>query len=156
MGSDDGGYQVYVVPAGSAALRLASPLPGWLELAGEVEPIGFSGRIPAQLSGVTVDYTITMPGTILDQGRARIAGGRWVVEYDPVALHADFPNLDLIGREDHRPGLADTVIVSLLLSGDGPSGPVWRATSVTLQGQQVHVAGQEVVAVPRRPTRRLP
>ena len=56
-------------------------------------------------------------------------------------LHNDFPNLDLVGRDDGSPGLADTIAIGLLFRGQGESGIVYRANTVTLQGEQVFVGG---------------
>jgi len=91
------------------------------------------------LSGVTVDYTIGMPGVILDQGQAAVNGGTFSFTYDPATLNQDFPNLDLLGRDKFGPGLSDTIFIGLLLQGDDGSEKVYRAATVTLQGEQVFV-----------------
>ncbi len=53
---------------------MSSPSPGFLTFDGEVTPITISGALPAGLSGATVDYTISMPGYILEHGQATIQG----------------------------------------------------------------------------------
>jgi len=86
-----------------------------------------------------VDYTISMPGYILEHGQVTPSGGRYEITFDPAALHEDFPNLDLVGRDDWGPGLADTISVGLLLRGQRGGETVYRANTVTLQGEQVFV-----------------
>jgi hypothetical protein len=140
LGSDDGRYWFYVVPAGSPRLDVSAPSPGFLEFDSEVTPIIITGTVPAGLSGTAVDYTLSMPGYILDHGQAAIQGDTYEIVFDPVALHAEFPNLDLEGRDEPgRPGLADTFAVGLLLHGQSAQGAVYRANTITIQGEQVFV-----------------
>jgi hypothetical protein len=93
------------------------------------------------LTGVTVDYTIAMPGYILEQGQATLSSGTFSFDYDPVELKADFPNLDLRNRYDLESGLSDTISIGILLSGDDGGETVYRANIVMLQGEQVFVSG---------------
>ena len=51
------------------------------------------------MSGVTVDYTIAMPGAILERGQATISGDFFSFEFDPEILNVTFPNLDLVSRD---------------------------------------------------------
>jgi hypothetical protein len=139
LGSEDGRYWFYVVPAGSPSLAVSSPSPGFLSFGEVVTPITIAGPVPAGLSGATVDYTISMPGYILQHGQVTPSGGTYQIVFDPAALHQDFPNLDLIGRDDHRPGLADTFAIGLLLRGREGSRTVYRANTITIQGEQVFV-----------------
>jgi hypothetical protein len=107
-----------------------------------VTPITITGRIPVTLTNTNVDYTITMPGYILKHGPATVSGSTYTIVFDPAALSADFPNLDLKGRDDLRPGLADTFSIGLLLRGQDSGGnPVYQANTITLQGNQVFVGG---------------
>ena len=95
-----------------------------------------------------VDYTITMPGFILEHGQATVAAGSgYEVVFDPVRLQQDFPNLDLIGRDDpQRAGLPDTFRIGLLLRGkDAHGAPVYRANSLTLVNQEVSLAAETPV-----------
>jgi hypothetical protein len=130
-----------VVPGASLRLAVSSPSPGFLSHAGQVAPIAVSGPVPGGLTGVTVDYTIRMPGVILAQGQVTPGGDSYQITFDPVALHADFPNLDLQGRDDWLPGLADTFAISLLLRGHAARGDdtTYMANTLTLQGDQVLV-----------------
>jgi hypothetical protein len=137
LGSANGRYDFYIVPPTAESLGLTSPSPGFLHFSGTVSPITISGLVPGGLSDVTVDYTISMPGTILKQGQATVNGGTFSFTYDPVTLNQVFPNLDLVDRDKGVNGLADTISIGLLLQGDDGSETVYRATTVTLQGEQV-------------------
>jgi hypothetical protein len=142
LGSEQGRYWFYVVPPTAPRLPVSSPWPGFLSFEGEVTPIVISGTLPDGLDTVTVDYTISMPGYILEHGQAAIHDGQWVISFDPVALHQNFPNLDLMGRDSWGPGLADTFSIGLLLSGTRDGQPVHQANTVTVQGEQVFVGGE--------------
>lgn len=140
LGSEDGRYWFYVVPASTPRLDVSSPTPGFLSFDGEVRPITITGQTPAGLTDAEVDYTITMPGYILQHVQVPVTDGTYTIVFDPVTLQQDFPNLDLVGRD--RPwqvGLADTFAIGLLLRGRGPEGTVYRANTITLQGEQVFV-----------------
>jgi hypothetical protein len=139
LGSEGGRYWFYVVPAGSPRLEVSSPAPGFLSFEGDVTPIAIAGPLPAGLSGVVVDYTIAMPGYILEHGQATVSGEIYQIVFDPATLSQTFPNLDLVGRDEWRPGLADTFAIGLLLQGQSGAGTVYRANTVTIQGEQVFV-----------------
>ena len=104
-----------------------------------VTPTEITGTVPVSLTAASVDYTIAMPGFILAQGQVTPTNGVYAVLFDPVALHEDFPNLDLVGRDDFLPGLADTFHIGLLLQGQDAGKPVYRANAVLIQGEQVFV-----------------
>jgi hypothetical protein len=79
-----------------------------------------------------------MPGFIMEEGTLFPAGGSFTITYDPVDLHHDFPNLDLVAKYAAHPGLADPVLVTFLLTGyDGPQ-LVHRAGAVFFDGEEVH------------------
>jgi hypothetical protein len=138
LGSDEGRYSVYVVEPGTPRLSVTSPEAGFLTWPNGLEPVNIEGTVPASLSGAVVSYTIAMPGFILDQGTVTPAGGAFTVAYDPVALHTDFPNIDLTAPEEWRPGLSDEVLITLFLA-DGAGS--YRANTVTLLGEEVFVGG---------------
>lgn len=138
LGSENGRYAFYVAPANEDRLSLLTPRAGLLNIGNTITPIVIKGPVPAGLSDVTVDYTITMPGYILDQGHATISGGTFSFTYDPATLSATFPNLDLVGRDDTGPGLADTITIGLLLQGSEGSQDRIMATVATLQGERVY------------------
>jgi hypothetical protein len=142
LGSEEGRYWFYAVPSESLRLGVTSPLPGFLSFDGAVTPITITGSVPPGLSGVMVDYTISMPGYILQHGQVTPSGSAFQVVFDPVTLHQDFPNLDLTGRDSwSQAGLSDTLAIGLLLQGQDGSGKVYRATTITFQGDQVFVEG---------------
>ncbi|MFQ5596238.1 MAG: hypothetical protein ACE5HA_19010, partial [Anaerolineae bacterium] len=152
LGSADGSYAFYVVSAESPRLALARPSPGRLIFGQEVAPIVISGTVPAGVIDAVVDYTISMPGFILEEGQAQIANGRFSLTFNPKALNADFPNLDLTGRHGKVAGLADTFSFGLLLTGRQDGMAVYQATTLTIQGDQVYVES----AVDARPHVYLP
>jgi hypothetical protein len=69
------------------------------------------------------------------------SGSTYQITFDPVSLHGDFPNLDLVGRDDPEPGLADTFSIGLLLQGERGGDTIYRANTITIQGEQVFVGG---------------
>ncbi|MEE9618409.1 MAG: carboxypeptidase-like regulatory domain-containing protein, partial [Anaerolineae bacterium] len=79
LGSEDGRYWFYVVPGNASRLQVSSPSPGFLSFEGEVTPITITGSVPAGLSGVTVDYTISMPGYILKHGQVTPSGDTYQI-----------------------------------------------------------------------------
>lgn len=148
LGSANGSYAFYVVPAASARLEVNSPLPGRLVHGTEVAPIVISGTIPGGTTNPLVDYTISMPGFILEEGQAQINGDHFSLIFDPMALNANFPNIDLNGRDGFIPGLADTFSFGLLLTGENGGVPLYQATTLTIQGDQVHVENGVDVEMP--------
>ena len=148
LGSEDGRYWFYVVPGDAPRLDVSSPSPGFLSFDGEITPITIAGSVPAGLSGATVDYTISMAGYILDHGQVMPVGGTYQITFDPATLHNDFPNLDLVGRDEFGPGLADTFAIGLLLRGESGGSTVYRANTITLQGEQVFVTAPGLTPSP--------
>jgi len=141
LGSENGRYWFYVVFKGSPPLNVSTPAPGFLTFGQQVTPIAIAGSVPSGLSGATVDYVIRMPGYILQRGQVPPSADRYQITFDPVALQRDYPNLDLVGRDTWRAGLADTISIGLLLRGRSGGAPVYRANTITLQGEQVFVGG---------------
>jgi hypothetical protein len=139
LGSDDGRYWFYVVQGDAPRLNVASPTPGYLHFNDQVTPITVTGQLPPGLTGISVDYTIRMPGFILEHGQADLIGGAYQFVFDPVTLAQDFPNLDLVSRGEQVPGLSDTFAIDILLTGQRGAETVQRANAIILQGQQVYV-----------------
>lgn len=139
LGSQNGRYWFYVVFDDAPRLNVTTPQQGYLHFDDQVTPVEITGQLPPGVSGVTVDYTIHMPGFILKHGQAAIVGDRYQITFDPGLLAQDFPNLDLTRRDDLIPGLSDTISISILLRGQRGSETVHRANAITLQGQQVYV-----------------
>ena len=150
LGSEEGRFWVYVPSPDAPPLEISSPRPGFLQIHDQVRPIPVRGDVPDGLEDVTVHYTIAMPGQILESGQVAASGGRFEVLYDPVALQQDFPNVDLIGRDGYRAGLADTIWIGLLLEGKVEGTPTYRAAVVTLQGEEVSV-GARLPPLPTAP-----
>jgi hypothetical protein len=151
LGSEDGRYWFYVVPVGSPRLDISSPVSGFLSFDGEVFPILITGTVPAGLDASTVDYTISMPGYILQHGKATLSGETYQITFDPETLHRDYPNLDLTGRDSHETGLADTFAVGLLLQGQSANNTVYLANTVTIQGEQVFIGDSPIETSSQRP-----
>lgn len=141
LGSDNGRYWVYVVDPDQPRLEINAPSPGYFDIGDTVQPVTIEGRVPADFDTAVMEYTISMPGTILEQGEVEPVDGRFEIVYDPVALRQDFPNIDLIGRDDRRPGLADTIMISMLMRWESGPVSVSRANTVTIQGQRIFVGG---------------
>lgn len=162
LGSENGRYWFYVVPFDGAhggpddspRLDVSTPAPGFLSFDETVTPITISGILPSGLSSATLHYTIRMPGYILAHGQATLnsdniqspisnlqysISNTYQITFDPVTLQQDFPNLDLLGRDEHRPGLADTFAIGLLLRGQKDGSAVYQANTLTFQGEQVFV-----------------
>jgi hypothetical protein len=135
-----GRYWFYVVDPGSPRLAVSNPAPGLLPIMGQLDPTSIQGWWPEALTGAKVDYTVLMPGYILDHGQATVQGNTFEFTFDPVALHQDYPNLDLMSRDGHYgPGLSDTFVIGVLLQGQKDGQDVYRATTITIQGEQVYV-----------------
>ena len=141
LGSENGRYWFYVVEPFSPRLRLLSPQPGYLEFDWQVTPVTISGPMPAPEDRPTIDYTISMPGYILEHGRISPdpMAKSFVIEFDPVALQKDFPNLDLSRRDDWEAGLSDTFTIGLLMQGERNGQLFYRANTITIQDEQVFV-----------------
>jgi hypothetical protein len=140
LGSEDGRYFFYAVTPNAQRLSVTSPSPGFLYFRDKVTPITITGSVPEGLSDVSLDYTITMPGYILEHGQLETSGDTFRITFDPEALHDIFPNLDLIGRDaPWEAGLADTIAINLLLQGQSQTGSIYLANTITLQGNQVFI-----------------
>lgn len=139
LGSDNGRFHVYVVEPASEAVRFFNPLSGFLDFPHGVTPVAITGPIPAGWSNVTVDYTIRMPGVLLVDEQVSPAGTTFSFDFDPVALHHDFPNLDLTARDEWQAGLADTFTITVLVQGEQGGRAVQRAGHITIQANELFV-----------------
>ncbi|MBN1810353.1 MAG: hypothetical protein JXA14_00800 [Anaerolineae bacterium] len=143
LGAVGGRYEFYVVQGDTPCLPVLSPHPGFLTWPTDpitVTAVPIEVSLPADLSNIQVSYTIRMPGVILDEGALVPSGHTFTIPYDPLALHQDFPNLDLKDREEYRNGLADPVLISYLVAGDqAGGGRVHLAGAVFLDGEEVFV-----------------
>jgi hypothetical protein len=134
LGAAQGRYAIYVVEQDAPRPALTGPSEGFLIIQSvPIPPIAINGRLPAGFEEARYDYTIAMPGFILEQGQSQTSGAEFNLLYDPVRLHEDFPNLDLVAYDAERPGLADQVWIAVLFESGGRYLPL----TVTLHGEQV-------------------
>ncbi|PZC50987.1 MAG: hypothetical protein DK304_000472 [Chloroflexi bacterium] len=127
LGAVEGGFDIYVVPGDSPTLNTDHPK--WSVMDGDKD-VTFSIISPNEQQGVA-DFTIGMPGHLLHTGTVDVVDGRVEVVYSPLDLSKRFPNIDVLGRTEFGPGLADTIWVNVLLKTD--SGGFY-ARQFTLQG----------------------
>ena len=136
LGSADGTYRFYVVPRASNTPELSAN-----RVQPALSPLTLTGDLPDELADTDVHYTVTMPGFILDQGTLSSADGTFSYTYDPVALHEDFPNLDIRDQDNEGPTAqsVDTITLTFVAS-QGERHKTWRAL---LQGEAlIQEAGQ--------------
>lgn len=134
LGSDNGTFHFYIVPDGASDLKFSWP---WLEgsLPG-VAPWTLRGNIPAGWHDLRFYYSVLMSGFLLEQGDINVISDTFRYIFDPLALHQDFPNLDVGEAPACCPELVDTITLSFLLTGKDEAGhPVQRASRIDLQGQ---------------------
>lgn len=139
LGSEGGRYWFYAVPDKEHRLPVGKPANGFLKFTDTVAPIKISGSLPAGITGGIIDYTITMPGYILEHGQVQAVNGKYQFVFDPVTLNRDFPNLDLLSRQAFRAGLSDTFAIGLLLKGREGENSVYYANSIIIEGDRVFV-----------------
>ncbi len=140
LGSVDGGFDVYVVPAASAIAPVNAPP---FSVVQGIGPVALTLTAPSGITSGTLHWTAAMPGWLLASGSAPLVGGQAEIVYDPAALAASFPNLDTHGRARHEPGLADTVWIGAMIEDDRGG---MHAQHVTLQGPDLLIP--ERVPVP--------
>lgn len=134
LGSREGQFYVYVVEKDAPQLDLNLPRDQFLS--GPV-PVVFSGTVPSGWQNVTGTFTAIMSGYILEEGELTIEGDTFHYTFDPLRLHQDFPNLDVVEPEGDA-ALVDTFTFSFLLSGQDSQEQIHhRARTVTLQGQHL-------------------
>jgi len=139
LGSEGGRYWFYAVPDKEHRLPVGKPANGFLKFTDTVAPIKISGSLPAGITGGIIDYTITMPGYILEHGQVQAVNGKYQFVFDPVTLNKDSPNLDLLSRQAFRAGLSDTFAIGLLLKGREGENSVYYANSIIIEGDRVFV-----------------
>ena len=100
-------------------------------------PITFTVTKPAGLNDVTLTYTTTMPGFLLEEGTKSALS----YTYDAPELAEDFPNLDLYDSDGYAG--ADTITISLLVSGTDASGVTKHvARQIVIQGEELQMPDQ--------------
>jgi len=137
-GDENGSFVFYAVDRRAEPLVLETPAEGMLAFDPEDPTIHIRIRIPSGVTDGVLDETVTMPGFILEHRTISVSPGVLEIGYDPVLLSERFPNIDLVSRDDlTRPGLADTIRFSFLLSGKLGGREIHRAGSLTLQGEEI-------------------
>ena len=129
LGADNGSFDFYVASSDAAPAVVASQLPQTLpdntRLALRLAPSGATAASKMHSS-------VTMPGFLLAQHESSSSE----FSYDATALHADFPNLDLLGGQLRKANGADTVTLSFLLETLGDNGETrFEGRMATLQGE---------------------
>jgi hypothetical protein len=154
LGSREGEFFFYVVQGAAAPLGVAASAAGQPGAAAPTQflrpadgPVTFTVSPPPGLHDAQLTYTTTMPGFILEEGTT----AAMTYTYDAPRLAKDFPNLDLYDA-DGRAG-ADTVTISLLLSGTDSAGKRQHfARQIVIQGEELQMPEQK--AAPAQSRRR--
>ena len=132
LGTAQGRFAVYVVSPHSAPLAINVPRHSFLR-----PPADFTvtATAPAGLTLTEGHMTALMPGVVLEDGPLSVRANGLRYEYDPVALAAGVPILDV---ERHgRPVAADVITVSLFGQGTDSAGqPSYAARVLTLHGPE--------------------
>jgi hypothetical protein len=109
--SDDR-YVVYVAPPQAELLRLdrsETILPPALRY-------NISFAVPPGWLDVRVDYSVTMPGMLVDEGQLTVTGNTFSYAYSPDDLRARVPNFEVDGRVT-GPWVSDPLTLTLVMSG---------------------------------------
>jgi hypothetical protein len=99
-------------------------------------PVTFTIAKPAGLTNPTLTYTTTMPGFILEEGTKSTLS----YTYDATKLAKIFPNLDLYDADGYAG--ADTITISLLLSGTEDGKTKNHARQIVIQGEELQIPDQ--------------
>jgi hypothetical protein len=145
LGVVEGRYEIYVVEPGTNPLPVINPEPGLLSWPVDpanqrpvtVTTVPIEGAYPFGLANVEVFYTMRMPGFVLSTGTINPTNGQFSLDFDPLALHEDFPNLDLTAQDQDQVGLADPILISLFLTGETGGVPVYHSAMVFMDGDEV-------------------
>ena len=156
LGTESGRYEFYVMDPAEPWATVHLPKPGWVKLENDwdVTPVRILVPVPEGWTDVSLHYTMAIPGWVLETGELSPTLGFFLFEYDPEALQATFPNIDLRRRQGWSPGLSDEVFISFVVSGNDGGQTVHRANVVTLHGEQAFVEGYEELPgpIPVEPT----
>ena len=113
----DDRFVVYVAPAEAELLALTpaeTTIPPALRY-------NISFAVPPGWLDVRVDYSLTMPGVLIDQGQLAVTGNTFSYAYTPADISARFPNFEVDGRVT-GPWVSDPLTLTILLSGTDPRG----------------------------------
>ena len=136
VGSGDGTFKHYAIPADSPQLiNVGLPAASSVKY-GDVIPIPLSW--PAGLKNVRINYSLLMPGTLLDEGARQVRGDRLVFKLDPTRASIQFPFIDTVDHASGQKIYADTIIATFLLQGDRAGERVYDAVRVILRGRMLY------------------
>lgn len=110
-------YVVYVVPEAAELLPLE-----WRETT--IQPTqraNFGFTLPAGWTGVRVEYTLTMPGVLIDEGQLPVGSSTFSFPYAPGDISARFPNFEAEGRTTGA-WVSDPLTLTIVLTGTDPGG----------------------------------
>lgn len=130
--SSEGVFEIFVVPPDAPRLALANrPQPD--EWVSPAYAFNLTAVIPPEWEEVLAAYVLATPDMILERAVAAAPGDVYTVTYDPRRLNRTFPNLDVVQGETQNPVAADTVLITIALSGlDAGGEPVIAARTLTL------------------------
>ena len=124
LGTADGRFYVYVVPARSDVLNL-NLSDGFVSV-----PLQLSITATTDLTLNSAHVTAIMPGFVLETKTVPASGNSFQYSFDASTFFTDFPNLDTDG--------SDVVTLTLFASGtDGQGQPTHAARHVVLHGRQL-------------------
>jgi hypothetical protein len=117
LGTVNGRFRVFAVPRGSKPLTVDLPTHAFL-----TPPAAFSvtATTPKGMQLQSAFVTTTMPGFVLENRSSAASGRTFAYAYNPVALSAGFPNLDVVHFTG--PVAADVVTVTLFGKGVNAQG----------------------------------
>ncbi len=136
LGAVDSTFAIYVLPEGGGVIQLTNPMivDGRVPAA---QPFNVVAAVPEGWTNIQAEYTVTMPGVILEEGQQPALGGIFAYNYDPRRINQVFPNLD-ISAPGGTPLSVDTVTITFVLRGTDAEGqPAIGARVVTLLGDRL-------------------
>ena len=129
------GGEFYVIeaspPAGAAGLRL--------NLANQSS---FSASQTLLISGTTtasqVNYSLIIPGCVVEEGRLTPNKGRFEYRFDPLAVHSRAPSYDIINLISGKPELGKAVHLTFFAREVTPQGTAYHSFArVIFRGNRV-------------------
>lgn len=134
-GAPDGSYWVCAVPPDGPTL-LQTDLPPFRRV-GAAETVRIPLRWPSHLRDVKVRYGVIMPGRVIEQGEASVAGAAWSYGFTPAEAVIRAPNFDVRFYANGRWELADTVVFQFCLEGKDGQREVADSLRLVLRGDML-------------------
>jgi hypothetical protein len=119
LGTVDGRFSVYVLPTGTALLEWNDTRTDFVIPPGQ--PYNFRFTLPEGWTDAQFDYTVSIPGMVLEQGPIRVVGTSVTYQYNLGTLRQTFPMLE-DGRSGDGPSAIDAVTLTFFASGTDSSG----------------------------------